>query len=336
MSTAIAPGTPAPESLKLIIIRRLSMASGLIGLVSFGLVFPFPLRGRLWAELFNMAHAPVFFITLVSLTGFLDPSAVGLPKRFQTLVRMKFRRVLIVTVSLMMLGLVGEYLQKFANRTPSYADVSANLSGLLAGLMWVAAIEEQRKKRLLLILATGATLLGATVTALANSWDCIQQFRKFPQLASFERALELNAWETDGATIIRSANWSTDGKFSGLVAMGDNKYPSVNLEWFDGDWSGFRQLQMDLRNPGPKPQNLILKIFDRQHSRHDFEYADRFHEAVQLPPGEVVTVTVELSNVENAPATRRMKMDDIKMLEFYAIRPAEEFVFYIDNVRLVP
>ena len=49
MSTAIAPGEDPPVSMKATVIRRLSMAVGLLGLVSFGLVFPFPLRGRLWA-----------------------------------------------------------------------------------------------------------------------------------------------------------------------------------------------------------------------------------------------------------------------------------------------
>ena len=336
MSTAIAPGADRPVSLRATAIRRLSMAVGLLGLVSFGLVFPFPLRGRLWAELFNMAHAPVFFIALLSLTAFLDPPAVGLPCRFAKLTRMTFRRVLMVSGSLMILGIAGEYLQKFANRTPSYADAVANLSGLLAGLMWVAAIEERGRRRLFLFLGTGTTLLGATVMALANSWDCIQQYREFPQLSSFERPLELNAWEAHGATIIRSTDWSTEGKYSAAVAMGKEQYPSVNLEWFDGDWSDYSEVQLDLRNRGSEARVLILKVFDREHKQHNFDYDDRFHQEVQLAAGQEITVTVSLHEVRHAPATREMNMDEIKILELYAIEPNEAFVFYIDNVRLIP
>ena len=336
MSTAIAPGEDPPVSMKATVIRRLSMAVGLLGLVSFGLVFPFPLRGRLWAELFNMAHAPVFFIALLSLTALLDPPAIGLPSRFTTLIRMTFRRVLVVTVCLMILGLVGEYLQQFANRTPSYADVTANLSGLLAGLFWVAAIEERGRRRLSLFLATGITLLGATVMALANSWDCIQQYREFPQLSSFERPLELNAWEAHAATIIRSTDWSTEGEYSAAVAMGKEQYSSVSLEWFDGDWSAFSQVQMDLRNPSPEAQDLMLKVFDREHEKHNFDYDDRFHQEVHLPAGEAITVMVSLDAVKHAPTTREMNMTDIRILELYAIEPKEAFVFFIDNVRLIP
>ena len=44
---------------------------------------------------------------------------------------------------------------------------------------------------------------------------------------------------------------------------------------------------------------------------------------------------IELIDVENSPATRRMDLREINSLNLFIVRPKSDFLFMLDNVRLV-
>ena len=174
------------------LIRRLLLVAGLLVVVSGTLVFPFPMKGRLWANLFDLAHAPVFFVALLCFVGMFDPSAVGMPAKYKTVVPMTFRRVLLVAGVLMTVGILCEYLQKFAARSPSFGDVLANSSGILAAVFWIWSRRLQGVVRNLVVLAAMSVLIAVSVPTVFQLWDCAQQIRSFPVIGSFERPLELD------------------------------------------------------------------------------------------------------------------------------------------------
>ena len=51
---------------------RLFLLVAVVGLVIAGLTIPFQLNGRLWSELFNLAHAPVFCGLALLIAGIRD------------------------------------------------------------------------------------------------------------------------------------------------------------------------------------------------------------------------------------------------------------------------
>ena len=47
-----------------------------------------------------------------------------------------------------------------------------------------------------------------------------------------------------------------------------------------------------------------------------------------------MTVSVELAEVQSAPAPRSMDLSRIASLNLFIVRPDEDFVLLVDNVRL--
>ena len=75
-----------------------------------GLVYPFPLMGRLWSQIFDLAHAPVFFLLLTACAGLVDPLSIGLSPRFVQLRKLAEREIMLMAVGCLLLGCAGEFL----------------------------------------------------------------------------------------------------------------------------------------------------------------------------------------------------------------------------------
>ncbi|MEZ6123248.1 MAG: hypothetical protein R3C49_08760 [Planctomycetaceae bacterium] len=314
---------------------RWLLVFGLLACVGAALVIPFPLEGRLWGELFDLAHAPVFFLGLLACVGFLDPSAIGLPDRFAALVRMTGDRILLMSFVLAAVGGLGEYLQRFVGRSSSWSDVAANTIGLTAAVCWIAARSVRGVWGSMLKLAAVVLLIAVSIRPMLEAWDCVQQRNSFPLLASFERTREPHSWIQRSATMERSQEWSSAGQWSARIQLPPSKWPGVAMAWFERDWRGFHELTLDMHNPNDEPLDVVVKIFDRQHAETGFETQDRFHHIVTLAPGLTQHVRIDLAEVENAPVGRRMNMEEIWLLEFFCAKtPARERVLFLDNIRL--
>ncbi len=324
---------PTP-SLRRIALWRLAFVMSVVGVVAIGLVYPIPLYGRRWGAIFDLAHAPTFFILLLLIVGLPDPRAIQLPERFPTLLRMNLRRSLLVVAALFGLGLTGEFLQKFTNRSPSWADVAANATGLVAGICWIAGWTRAGLRRAVLLTAVPVMLLGVSANPLLEIHETILLDRDMPRLASFERSRELNGWAARDADVLRSKEWATDGTHSLHVKLHAGDYPGVAFISPQADWSSYSSLLIDFRNPGQRPLPLIVKIHDHDHECNNFDHRDRFHRDIVLPAGEDFTLRIDLDDVEAAPSTRTMNLADMSHVAVFTIDVREGDEFFIDNVRL--
>ena len=303
-------------------------------LVGGTLVFPFSMEGRLWGQLFDLAHAPVFCLALICMVGFCDPPAIGLPDRFATIIPMTFRRVAFVTAVVMAVGLVGEYLQQFSGRNSSWGDVLANSAGLLAGLAWIASRRRTGIVRQLVALIAPLILVLVSVVPALEAWDSVLSIRSFPVLASFERPREVGNWLPHQSVMVRSTDWSTDGDYSLKIDLRPSKYPGIALLWPAANWSEYRSLEFDLHNSGDQKLPLVVKIHDEENERNGLGYRDRFHQEFVLESASTTNVVIDLAKVKAAPADRQMDMTEINMLDIFSANLAEPATFFIDKVRL--
>ncbi len=315
---------------------RLLLVTVIAAILLTMLVYPFSQSGRQWKELFNLAHAPAFFAVLMFVAGLLDPHCIGLPKSWTGILPLDTARLMILAMLLMMMGVVCEVMQGFVGRLPSVSDVLANASGLCAGVFWcLSRKRNDHSGRIGLSLMAAGLLIGPGWSPIFELHDCYLQHQEFPRLASFERTAELHIWAGHEATIESSTAWATHGSTSLRVqGMAGVRYSGANFYEPVADWHEFTKLKLDLFNPGDKPITLSITICDTMHASSGWAAADRFFKAIELPPGVHVPVSVELAEVQSAPATRPMDLSRIASLNLFIVRPDEDFVLLVDNVRL--
>lgn len=325
--------SPKPVSSN-VVRRRIMLALGLLLLVGGTLVFPFPMKGRLWGDLFDLAHAPVFCLALICMVGFCDPSAIGLPSRFQSIIPMTGRRVIIVAAVVMVVGLVGEYLQQFAGRNPSWGDVFANSAGLLAGLAWIVSRKQRGVAKGVLAMVAPVILVAVSVEPALEAYDSIERRMAFPLLASFERSREVGNWLPHQGSMSRTNEWATDGDYSLKLDLLPSQYPGVAMLWLESDWSEYRTLEFDVGNPSGDNLQLVVKIQDEQNQTNGLDYHDRFHQEVTVPEASTLHVVIDLAKVKAAPADREMVMTEINMIDIFSPDLSAPATFFIDQLRL--
>lgn len=333
MSHPDSPRLPNPKAGTLL-AKRLRLSVLALAVVGVGLVFPFPVEGRLWGNVFNLAHAPAFFCTMLAIVGLLDPTVVGLPGRLGTVVPMTIGRTAGVAVLLTALGLIAEFVQYFVGRNPGLKDVAANSAGLLAAFIWVSGRRWTGVKRLVPVLISVLVMAAASFSPFMHAWDCVEQLRQMPLLASFERPRELGSWTTRDATIRPSTEWSTHGERSLRVDLSPAKYPAASFIWPNADWQQYKTFAIDFRNPTDIPLSLTIKVQDRNHVLSDRGRSDRFSRDVVLAPGEIRNIEIAISEIRQAPATRNMRMDEISLVQVFTSNLKDPMTFFMDNLRL--
>ena len=328
------PLTGATGSL---LAARLRLAVLALAAVGIALLFPFPVMGRLWGNIFDIAHAPTFFCTFLAIVGLMDPSAIGLPKRLATIFPMTVGRTAVVAVMLTVLGTIGEILQYFASRKPSLQDVAANSAGLLAAFVWVNGRRSTGAKRLMHVTIVVLIMAVASFSPFMNAWDCVRQLRQMPLLASFERPLELGSWTAEDAEMTQSTEWSTNGKRSLRVDLQPAEFPGVAFVWPNADLRRYQTFAVDFRNPTDVPLPLSIEVQDRGQAlsgRDSSDRSDCFYRDIVLAPGEALSVAIAISQIRQAPATRDMRMDQISLVQVFTSNLKDPITFFMDNLRL--
>ena len=115
--------------------------------------------------------------------------------------------------------------------------------------------------------------------------------------------------------------------------MGTEQYSGVSLGYFEGDWSGFHILSVDLFNAEPSMLSLTLRVHDKQHSRGKQLYQDRFNRSFLLKPGWN-HLDIPLQDIAVALQSRAMDLSAIENLAFFVIAQKVDTTIYIDQLVL--
>jgi hypothetical protein len=301
------------------------------------LVFPFPFHGRLWRSIFDLAHAPAFFVAVLLAVYALDPEKLGF-RNSEPLVRLSPGRFLVLAALLFCVGVFGELGQAFVGRHASIQDATANAAGVFSGIMACTAWKSRSVIwKVALAIPSVALLLLPEFGPFREMQEHFRQTRQMPLIASFERPEELGAWEPHGATVTRSQDWASDGKYSLRIrSVNGQIYPGSSMLYFPGDWTSYESVEMTLRNRAQTPMLLGVRIIDRLHEERGFIPDDRFHVDVPLNPGEIKTFRWMLEQVRQAPRERETNLSDLTQINVFSVEPQDNVDFEVDSIKLHP
>lgn len=315
--------------------HRLQAAGYLLAGLILLLVFPFPFHGRLWRAIFDLAHAPAFFVAVLLTVFALDPGKLGL-RNSEPLVRLSPLRFLGLAAVLFGVGVFGELGQAFVGRHASIQDATANAAGVFAGIFACTAWASKNVVgKVALAIPAVALLLWPEAGPIREMQEHFRQTQQMPLIASFERPEELGAWEPHGATVIRSEDWASDGKYSLRIrSLNGQVYPGSSMLYFPGDWTGYESVEMTVRNRTAKPMLLGVRILDRLHEERGYIPDDRFHVDVPFEPGEQKTLRWTLEQVREAPTERQMNLKNLTQINVFSVEPQDNVDFEVDAIRL--
>lgn len=302
----------------------------------FGLVFPFPMSGRHWNAIFDLAHAPAFFLLFLLVAGALDPASVGLSVNRPAILQLPPRRLILLSGILFLGGVACEIAQQFVHRHPSVGDIIANSFGLLAGILFCLSRQSVTSVfRATGLILTILVIILPGIAPMRELVECLHQRREFPLLASFERSRELSAWIAHGARYRISHDWASHGSSSLQIESFGAHDPGALMVWPLPDWTQYSSLEFTVFNPDHTAVVLGVTISDNVHSINMWEPSDRFNWNLELGPNEVKVVSIDLEDVVVAPASRRMDMTRISNLNIYLQNPSANATFYVDGVQLL-
>lgn len=340
----MAPVTPEDDSYpptgsghqSVLLARRLLILT-IGGLFMFlGLVFPFPMSGRHWNAIFDLAHAPAFFLILLLVAGVLDPASIGFSKHRPVLFRLFPLQLILLSGLLFLGGVACEVAQKFVHRHPSVGDIIANSLGLFAGTLYCLSRQSVTHYfRITLLTLTILVIALPCIIPIQELIECARQSREFPLLSSFERPHELVAWAAHGARFRISNDWASLGSTSLQIESSGAHDPGALMVWPIPDWSQYSSLQFTVFNPDQAAVVVGVTISDDQHVKHLWEPSDRFNWSTELGPNETKLVSIDLKDVVVAPASRRMDMTRISNLNIFLQNPSADATFYLDGVQLL-
>jgi VanZ family protein len=285
------------------------------------LLVPLPADSRLDRALMDLVHAPLFALLAAGLYVLLGGSRVGGP------ISRGASAFLVVTL----FGALAELGQALTGRSASWADLAADACGAAAGIALAAAWSSRERAAQVGLVLLGLAGLGLGVyRGSATIADVYRQHAELPRLASFERQRELDRWYPHEAYGWRMGQHATEGDWSLELQLLPGQYPGITLWCPPPDWSIYESLALDVALDQGPPLDLVVKIQDR---RHNNDYRDRFNGMFHLQPGKQ-TLRISLADVQSAPDSRLMRLDEIAALSLFVIDLGVPRKIWIDNIRL--
>ncbi len=321
----------APGYARLILVPVLAVVLVVV------LLYPFPMEGRSWNAIFNLAHAPTFLMAFLFVVGILDPQVIGVRGSGDPIIAMSGRRIVLLAIALCLFGGLCEFGQTLVGRSASIRDGVANSTGVLAGMIWcVSRRTASGLKRLFLTAAAPAFILPMSIFPIRELLETQRQRTEFPLLASFERSAELLAWEPHEAEMTMAQEWASHGQSClKLTGKRGTRFPGASFIWPVGDWRGYSNLQIDIHNPGDAVLQVRLNISDRFHATTSFEPTDRFRTVIDVPASSTQTVMIDLSEVASTPVNREMDLSQIALVDVHMTEADEVKTVMLDNIRLL-
>ncbi len=237
----------------------------------------------------------------------------------------------------LILGIIIELIQFGFNRTPDTGDVIRNLIGCCIGLCFLvptAKLKSNPAQRLFQLLCVILTLIQVYPCAVSFIDERIAA-RQFPVLADFETPFEPERW-MGFSRFERSKETAGGGNYSLKIALSNNAtYSGLFLTYFPSDWQGFQTWHFSVFNPDEADLKLTVRAHDVSHPDNGFHFDDRYNKRMMFKEGWT-HVAIPLSDLGNAPETRKMDLSHMINVGLFATRLKEPRTFFLDNVYLSP
>lgn len=243
-----------------------------------------------------------------------------------------WHRWLLLTVSVLIIGIVIEFIQGAIGRHKSWQDVLYNLAGVWLGLFWFLTPSPRVwVGRVFALIAFSPAAMNVAVAA--KNYAILYQ--QIPIMSSFESAADMQQlhFNAQQVQITQSIKHVAEGKFSAELTLNTGRYSGVRMSVAIGDWTSYQQLKMNFFNPEQDLLIVMLRISDKQHDRGANSFDDRFNLLLTLKPG-LNEVVIPLSKLETAPKTRKMNMAEISSLGIFASNLQEPRKLYWDYIYL--
>lgn len=246
-----------------------------------------------------------------------------------------WRAWLVLSVSVFLVGVSIEFLQKFVGRESSWDDVLHNLCGVWFALFWGQRLNVNRWMALSLRVVSLALITPSFWFTFTTAVTDFHMRAQFPMINSFETDAELQQVVALQALVTKQQvkAYATEGNFSLAVTFGKEKYSGIRWVGPYGDWSHYHYFAVDIYNAEKDAFGVTLKVADFQHDLGRNSLNDRLNRRITLTPGWNF-VRIPIDDIRHAPAGRVMQMDKISGLQLITKNLDRVRLVYLDNLRL--
>ena len=233
-----------------------------------------------------------------------------------------------VFLIVLFLGVSVEGLQMYSgDRSPDIIDILRNQLGCLITL---AILYPQKGYKKIVFLCVVLVLSNVALIPLVRGWtDEWIARNQFPVLSDFETGYEVDRWKSEEKICIQK-RIVRHGNQALRVQLTTDKYSGISLEYFQGDWRGFRDLFFSVYLPEDDPLEIVCRVHDSAHANH---YNDRFNRKFLLKQGWN-DIVVSLEDVENGPRNRLLNLAEIKNFKIFVVEQEKKRLIYLDYVYL--
>jgi len=267
-----------------------------------------------------------------SLKAFWDIGHVGL---FAVLVfimlyyRQRFtklpfvhRFVLAIGFALLAGGMI-EIVQFYLGRDASFYDLSLDVLGAVLAISWYPKQDFYRyPASAILRWSCVIAVIACLIPTVRYLYDEHSTRQDFPVLADFSTPLQTTRFgDNPGLELFDN---------SLRVYFTTEQYSGFGLRFFPRNWSGYREVVLEMYNPGQDVIKLTCRIHDMSHND---AYDDRYNRQFRLSPGQQ-EIRIGLTEVETAPNTRSMNMNRIGALGCFTTNLSTPAVLIIQSVFL--
>lgn len=271
----------------------------------------------------NLGH--ILFFTLLPILIFSYPKTRDLKPAIQ---------VFIIIGVTMTLGVIIELFQYGFHRTPDMGDLSRNMIGAMIAVLFLLPSKSALSKPVLISMQSITMIIAIAtfypvITALVDEH---RARRSFPILSDFQSPLQIDRW-SEGDNISIAEAPPPAGNRALKIDLTTRRYSGTSLKYFSGNWRGYDFFQVRVFNPSPQKITLTCRIHDKKHTKGEQAYNDRYNKTYTMIQGWN-TITVDLDEVRQAPASRDMDLHEIYGIGIFATLLPHPRTIYIDDVKL--
>ena len=287
------------------------------------LLVPLPVFGmRLAGDLENFAHAPLFAAVAWGTWRWLRARAAP----GSSALRSWLQAWLLASV----IGIITELVQPLTGRDNSLHDVGTDLLGISAALLLVATgLLPSRDWRRSLLLASALAATASVVWPVAYT---IAAYRHRVALAP--RLLDLGSGL--GRQFLQRRGIRIDPRPPGgwLITPLQNPWPGLTIDEVLPDWRDYRNLLVDVSNPGTLPVTLLVRIDDRGPGNR---YVDHYNNSTILAPGARAQWRLPLSGLQHRTAGRNLDLGAMRRVILFqdtTLRASPALPYVLHDLRL--